>query len=190
MTQKKNLAWVVFIASVLGGGVCWYLDWRSGREVPFSEDGRRMLDAASVGTLYSLEPAPYLEKETEANRPRRDKLGEFEILGVAEIRGAELELVRSEFLAAARARSERVQNKCDFEPRHGLRIQESGHVYDYLICFQCGDSAWMIDGQRAWFGAARGEPDKLNALFDRLGLQRSKTSHEELSKAAENAGSK
>lgn len=35
-----------------------------------------------------------------------------------------------------------------FNPRHGMRFVHNGSTYEFLICFECSQVQWYIDGER------------------------------------------
>ena len=59
-----------------------------------------------------------------------------------------------------------VQSSPDcFRPRHGYRVTESGHVYDLVICFECGWINEYEDDKLIGGVPIEGSPQTLNALL-------------------------
>ena len=52
-----------------------------------------------------------------------------------------------------------------FNPRHGLRITSGGHVYDFLLCYECQGIVVFRDGKEVVYRSASGSSVVLNALL-------------------------
>jgi hypothetical protein len=43
------------------------------------------------------------------------------------------------------------ENAC-FIPRHGIRVIDSGHTIDLILCFECKNIEVYLDGRRSYYG--------------------------------------
>lgn len=90
--------------------------------------------APSKVVLYSLHPGQLVHNEaiqTETVFHGYDILGRADITDVSDQRV----LVRA-LASGVRASDGHTVGLC-FNPRHGLRVEEGGHVIDFVICFEC-----------------------------------------------------
>lgn len=90
--------------------------------------------------LYSLDPT----QQDENTVPSFHNWAE---LGTTDVSTAILRTQLLNSLDAAIANSDGVAAAC-FDPRHGLRAKHNGKTYDVVICFQCYQAQWYIDGKQ------------------------------------------
>ena len=52
-----------------------------------------------------------------------------------------------------------------FDPRHAIRVEADGGMHDFVICFECLQVYWYVDGERKDSSLASDSPEP---LFDRV----------------------
>ncbi len=57
-----------------------------------------------------------------------------------------------------------------FDPRHAIQIEIDGESCDLLICFSCGLGERNFSGKRSWFGISQTGREKMNDVFEELGV--------------------
>ncbi len=133
------------------------------------------LNTATSATLYSLEP----EK-----RPGflDSTLYHFVILGSITLNSEQTAAATAVFRSAIADYQGQPPANC-FDPRQALRIKSNGHVFDYLICFQCrGLSVWMDGKSIAGFPIV-GSSKILNGFLAEAGIPQAKVSQPDESNA-------
>ncbi len=124
-------------------------------------DARRALQTATSATLYSLEP------EDRGNKTA-PQFHDFPVLGRTTLDPKQTAEATRAFRKAL-ADSRGWIASC-FEPRHALRINERGHVYDYVLCYQCMQLDVYRDDTFIAGLTAAGSPEVLNNLLTSLGV--------------------
>lgn len=109
--------------------------------------------------FYSLEP----EGETDASQAQ---IHHFKILGEARLNEKQTARATKEFKAAI-AGWDGFVAAC-FNPRQALRTAYSGHIYDFLLCYECHQLYVYEDDQLLQGLGATGSPEVLNALLTEL----------------------
>jgi hypothetical protein len=125
-----------------------------------SRDMRIAMQSPSV-ELYSLDPARRDDPESGS------WLG-FGLLGRVRLDGEAAQRATSELLRAVDD-SDGTVAMC-FEPRHALRAQSGGHVYDFLLCYECLSMNVFVDGRFRVGVAVAGNGDALNGLLRERGI--------------------
>lgn len=106
--------------------------------------------------LYSLEP-------WEDPKKGGKKLYRFKILGKTALDSAKAQLAANAIQKAAADWSG--NSALCFDPRHALRVSAKGHVYDFLICFECEAVYFYEGGKTVGSSGASGSPESLNSLL-------------------------
>ena len=115
-----------------------------------------LADSPNKTVLYSLEP--------EDRTSTKDKtLHNYKILGQTEINLSQTTQVAGIFQKSAEDWNG-MMAMC-FNPRHALRITSKGHVYDFLICFECQGLEFYKDDKSIGETGVTGSPDILNGLL-------------------------
>lgn len=91
-------------------------------------------------TLFALNP----HYERGGAESEEERFHGYRILGGSEIKEPER---RAKLLNALKEVSLKTNDraKCMFAPRHGLRTESAGKVWEYLICFEC-DTMYVFSG--------------------------------------------
>lgn len=141
----------------------------ANKEPTLPADALAALDQAEQATLYSLEPHDVVTAEDTA-------LYKWKVLGQSRISGEPLRAARGAY------RSAMVQGNFGFacfDPRHAIRIEDGGHVYDFLLCFACYRMSLYKDGKPVASVGVHGSPKVINDVLTAAGLPRS-TSQDEV----------
>jgi hypothetical protein len=125
----------------------------TGSRIP--SDTREALANAPRLEYLSVHPVnskrrylPELDKEGNNQRlelpPERECEG-HEILGTMEISHEDCQRLLSQLGPTLAGFEPVLRNRCYFSPRHALRTQYQGHLFEMLICYQCGNVAFYRD---------------------------------------------
>ena len=58
-----------------------------------------------------------------------------------------------------------------FDPHHGIRVKHSGKIHDFVICFECYQIYWYVDGLKEdSFSVSRSPLDVFNAVIERTSV--------------------
>ncbi len=110
----------------------------SGNRLPTAAE-QALQDSADF-ELLSLEPNA---EKTEGN-----VFHGWNVLGATPIKDSEIrQKLISHFKAGVAENDGRVA-AC-FAPRHGIKSTNDGKTYEFVICFECYQVQWYIDGQRS-----------------------------------------
>jgi hypothetical protein len=132
----------------------------------------KALAEATRATLYSLEPdslppSGARAAATETNGIHRSAdtniLEGYWVLGSTELTNDAARAATRAFQNAI-AESRGPVARC-FDPHHGLRLSADGHVYDYLLCYHCGQMQVYEDGKFTSMVGVTGSPEALNAML-------------------------
>ncbi len=126
----------------------------SGSRLPSAAE--QALQGSADFELLSLEP---LEEKTDGSG-----FHGWKILGTTPIKdsGTRAKLVSA--LKAGVADYDGGVAAC-FIPRHGIRVAHDGKTHEFVICFQCAQVQWYIDGQRVRGFPISGSPQ---LVFDEI----------------------
>lgn len=134
------------------------------------EEVTRVLDNPKHVILYSIDPRfdrpDFLDSSGQLVKPPEstNDFHNHKILGSVSLDDGQ---------AAAAAAAFRhamdwpfvMRNMC-FDPRHALRIESGGHVFDFMICYECGVSVASRDGVSiVGDGVTSGSPRVLNRIL-------------------------
>jgi hypothetical protein len=108
---------------------------------------RTMLEKADQLELLSLNPLDGPEVADGApvrDRPKadgKDRFHDWGVLGKVTVTDAETreKLVAAFEKGVAGAQGVEGATKCDFSPRHGIRVTHARETADFVICFTCGE---------------------------------------------------
>jgi hypothetical protein len=165
---------VLLIAVLLRYGPRFMMHWSNSLPAEVTA----ALREADKGTLYSIKHRELDDDDKEIDaiaakskglptpvpEPTPELLDEYEILGKVELDKAKLNIVANEFRSAL-DHWNGTENAC-FNPRHALRIESGGHVYDLVLCYECKQLEIYEDGAeiRGDWGAG-GSPAVLNKIL-------------------------
>ena len=119
---------------------------------------------ARKSVLYSLNLAKPSEEPDASDRFHGNK-----ILGQTTINDVQTAAVFNS-LTDAVARANGI-SRCGESPLHGMRVVKDGHVFDLLICYQCGVIEVFKDNNEAallYFNTLQpsGKPDLMNEMLE------------------------
>ena len=107
---------------------------------PIPEDAGFAIENASKFELFSLDPFP----EKRADRKRNFR--RWSVLGSTVIKDPEIrDRLIAEFKAAV-AEHRGGAESC-FNPRHGFKTVHDGSTHEFVVCFECEQVRWYIDGE-------------------------------------------
>ncbi len=116
------------------------------------------LHSAAKGTLYSLEPT---QKPVAGDAV----LHGYKVLGQMELDPRQAAIAVRAFEDAMALGDQTGASLCMIAPRHALSFVADGHVYDFLLCFQCDQLAVYKDNQQVAFMNVGGSSEVLNNLL-------------------------
>jgi hypothetical protein len=131
----------------------------------YPKDNKLPADAASAlehpdtSVLYSLEPEmPPWEHKSDPHL-----YGKY-ILGQLPLSADQAQTAANAFKSAIAPKRFEGGALC-FNPRHALRVSSNGHMYDFLLCYECFQLVVGRDGKELVWLDASGSPDVLNSLL-------------------------
>jgi hypothetical protein len=137
---------------------------------PIPPSAARALSTPADVILYSLEPAA----EFDASE---SQLHNFKILGQAGLDQKQTATAIAEFKKAI-SNWDGIVAAC-FDPRHAIRLAANGHIYDFVLCYECHQLYVYEDDKLLKGMGATGSPDILNGLLTSLSLPLAKTASPE-----------
>lgn len=153
---------IIFLATV---GLYLYMGTPRTDKIP--ADALQALMTATQSTLYSLEP-------WEDPSENSEKLYRFKVLGKTQLDSKETIKAALEFKNAVPISDPGIRFAC-FDPRQAIQISYKNHVYDFLICYECGYEVIFKDGKEIANLPATGDPSILNNILSNAGVIISKT---------------
>ena len=130
---------------------------RMNSEYPSPTDSAAALAAPDKAILYSLLPNSchgYPSCDV-------DNLEGYIVLGKIVLNHEQALQAATEFKNVINAGREAL---C-FNPRHGLRIYYKEHLYDFILCYECGGIVFYVDGKMVKALGAGGSPRILNDIL-------------------------
>jgi len=124
-------------------------------------EASQALHSSGHAAIYSLEPWQDPDKKVA-------RFQGYEILGKSDLSDAQKSVAVGAFDSAIAGWDGAVA-MC-FDPRHALRTQFKGHVYDFLLCYSCQQMQVFRDGELIGGAGVAGSPDVLNHLMTSLQL--------------------
>ena len=112
----------------------------SGKRLPAAAD--QALSNSSSFEVLSLNPDPHAEKTDGKEMHGWNVLGDTAIKDS----GTRTKLIAA--LKAGVAENDGAVAAC-FNPRHGIKVTDGGKTHDFVICFECYQVQWYIDGNKA-----------------------------------------
>jgi|ERR1051326_673514 hypothetical protein len=97
---------------------------------PIPEEFRTALEKGDTIELYSLEP------EKGERSPDDVLFHGTKVLGKTQLKKDSRAKVVAAFVKSVGDANQKGSEGC-FDPRHGIRVQHGGKVYDFEICFEC-----------------------------------------------------
>jgi hypothetical protein len=125
-----------------------------------SPEAMDVLHSAHTAVLYSLEPWT----DPDDIKAKAKQLDGYAILGKASMSRSQTLAAVSEIEKAMAAWEEGPVAAC-FDPRHALRVRSKGHVYDFLVCYECEGIQVFKDGALIASAYVRGSPRVFNAML-------------------------
>jgi len=110
----------------------------SGNSMPPA--AAKVLKEATAFELLSLDPG------RRENKSDADALHGWKILGTAAIKDADTRAKLISRFAAGVAENDGTVAAC-FNPRHAIKLTYDGKTHDFIICFECYQVQWYVDGQ-------------------------------------------
>ncbi len=110
----------------------------SNKELP--KAARQVLEGPGELELLSLEP--------NAGEKEKHEFHKWKVLGKTTVEDS---AIRDLLIFALKKGVEENEGRAAscFYPRHGIRITDGDEVHDFVICFQCSQIIWYIDGNQA-----------------------------------------
>ena len=102
----------------------------------------KALEESSSFELYSLDPDRFALKSDEKG------LHGFRVLGQTTVEDMNSRKKMIAALNAGVAEHDGSVADCFF-PRHGIKVAIDGETHEFVICFQCLQVQWYIDGKKA-----------------------------------------
>jgi len=154
MGEMKRLAkYILLPVAVLILSQC------SGSEEEFSVDTVKALAHPQAVILYSLNPIKAQDTaQTFHGYVVLDQIRLNEKQTKAAVAAVNAAVPKDHALLAGDAPS------C-FRPRHGLKVAGAGHIYDFVICYECGWLEEYVDGNLTKALTIQGTPKALNELL-------------------------
>jgi hypothetical protein len=113
--------------------------------------------------------------EPWAEPTKNDKtLESYKILGQTTLTGKQAAIAIAAFESAILKNGRAFGAAC-FDPRHAIRVDFSGHTYDFLLCYACGYLYVYCDGKNTATLDAGGSPHDLNSLLTAANVPLSKS---------------
>lgn len=110
-----------------------------GCSKPIPDDAGLAIENATEFELFSLDPFPKKRADRKRNFRR------WSVLGSTVIKDQETrERLIAEFKTAV-ADHRGGAAKC-FNPRHGIRTVHDGSTHEFVVCFECFQVQWYVDG--------------------------------------------
>jgi hypothetical protein len=114
------------------------------------------LHASGDITLFSLQPWGAATNDVT--------LHGYKILGQTELAGDQARIAVEAFESAVCKKRRKYTALC-FDPRHAIRVRDSGQTYDFLLCYACGYLYIYRDNELISELDAGGSPKVLNDLL-------------------------
>ena len=133
---------LVGIASTFAG----MLGCSSGTRLP--PDATIALQEATSFELLSLDPLQSQDPDQRDSLTEADHLHGWIVRGSTTIQDSNTRATLVSRFAAGVAEHNGLVAAC-FNPRHAIRLIHDGKTHVFVICFECAQVEWHIDGQRA-----------------------------------------
>ena len=134
------------------------------------DEALKVLRSHNSATFYSLEP-------WERPKPEDKTLHGYKILGKTTLDPKNEQVVEGAFEKAVSNWDGMIAN-C-FDPRHALSLSSSGHIYDFLLCYNCHQLYIYKDDKVIASMGAAGSPKFLNSILAAAHVPVSQTDTEE-----------
>jgi hypothetical protein len=134
------------------------------------DEALKVLRSHNSATFYSLEP-------WERPNPEDKTLHGYKILGKTTLDPKNEQVVEGAFEKAVSNWDGMIAN-C-FDPRHALSLSSSGHIYDFLLCYNCHQLYIYKDDKVIASMGAAGSPKFLNSILAAAHVPVSQTDTEE-----------
>ena len=157
----------LFVGLLAAGSLHDFLMQRSIGSGPLSASPRtnympplaaNALVASNKVTLFSLVPDGF------GTYKGKDNFHGWQVLGKVELTGIQAVKAAHEFREAVERVNDLSMGLC-FEPRHGLQVVNSGHVFDYVICYECQGMFIYEDNKEIAELGAKGPSEN---IFDKI----------------------
>ncbi len=126
---------------------------------------------ATAIQLHSIDPAEFWTPEEK--KPEGEFFHHYRSLGSVRPTDKErLEKLRQAILAALRSIRWGEPPVLCFEPRHGVRLEREGEVFEILICFECSNSEVHYAGKYQMGPIGRLGQKEMDALLDEHSVPR------------------
>ena len=117
----------------------------SGTRLP--PDAMIALQEATALELLSLDPQQSQDPNRRDSLTEADRLHDWIVLGSTTIQDSNTQATLVSRFAAGVAEHNGMVAAC-FNPRHAIRLLHDGKTHVFVICFECAQVEWYIDGQR------------------------------------------
>lgn len=145
-----------------------------GRKQTVPDDAWRALRSPSRVVLYSIDPRRNfpLRPVRDHSSIKSESFHDHDILGSVPLDG--YQAAAAKIFRHALVWPFGMQINC-FDPRHALRVESGGHVYDFLVCFECDGILVFRDDVEIFQGTTAGSPGTLNTLLKQANVPLAKT---------------
>jgi hypothetical protein len=131
------------------------------------------LKNAPSAVVFSLAPMSSRGARISLNECADSCFQSWQTLGRVSISGIEATKVSKNLIKWVQQPLPKALAAC-FSPRHGARIASNGHVYDFVLCFECGTGKVYKDGGETAYAElySPGQRELWNQLLDTAKIQR------------------
>lgn len=123
----------------------------------------KALSEAKEVTLYSLTG----RGKSDLPQTNAGPIGGFEVVDFKVFNGELVQDVTSMFRNAIYG--ENGASAC-FQPRHALSVKTQDHLYDFILCFECGNMGLYEDEELFFMVGVERDAEALNALMLKAGM--------------------
>ncbi len=116
----------------------------SGNGLP--PDATIALQEATSFELLSLDPGQSQNPDRRDSQTEADRLHGWIVLGTTAIQDSNTRATLVSRFAAGVAEHNGMVASC-FNPRHAIKLIHDGKTHVFVICFECAQVEWYIDGQ-------------------------------------------
>lgn len=128
---------LLLLVGIVSAFAC-VLGCSSGNSLPPA--AAKVLQDATAFELLSLDP------DRRENKSDTDGLHGWRVLGTTSIKDSDTKAKLISRFGAGVAENDGTVAAC-FNPRHALKVTHDGKTHEFIICFECYQVQWYVDGQ-------------------------------------------